>query len=171
MLAERRVVVSAADAERAIQVVLAAREAEYAAAWAGLGPQTRADLRDSRAELAPAQIATHARTAQQSENSLAETLRHELTHHLTGRQLFPGGWLSPGYHAAWALSFYLLTERPAALRQLAAAYRNGSYRLEDWPRLAGAPLAQLESEWHATISGWCGAVGSDALLSRGSIHR
>jgi len=59
------------------------------------------------------------------------------------------------YDAAWALSFYLLTERPAALRQLAAAYRDGSYRLEDWPRLAGAPLAQLEAEWHAAMSGWC----------------
>lgn len=186
---------------------------------------------DGTYDAATATLYTHARTAQQSENSLAETLRHELTHHLTAQQLFPGSWQSPGYHrepkgwldeglaevmaglaandapaprpaqlarlcerqapaalapllamragydsfgsfdydAAWALNFYLLTERPAALRRIAAAYRNGTYRLENWPRLAGAPLAQLESEWHAAMSGWCGAVGAHASSFHSSI--
>lgn len=163
-----------------------------------------------------ATLYTHARTAEQSANSLEQTLRHELAHHLAGRQIFPGHWQSPGYHAepkgwadeglaellagagpagpaprpaqlgrlcalrappalgellarragydhfghfdydaAWALSYYLYRERPAALRRLYAAFRDGSYRLAGWPRIVGAPLATLEAEWHAAISGWC----------------
>jgi len=183
---------------------------------------------DGTYDEATATLYTHARTAQQSQNSLAETLRHELTHHLTGRQLFPGGWQSPGYHrepkgwldeglaevmaglaadgapaprpaqlarlcarqampalapllamragydsfgrfdydGAWALSLYLLTEHPEALRRLAAAYRDGSYRLADWPRLAGAPLAQLELAWHTAIGGWCGRASANAAIFR-----
>lgn len=170
---------------------------------------------------AAATLYTHERTAEQSENTLAETLRHEVTHFFTGRYLFPGRWLTPGYHAepkgwldeglaevmagldprgvptphaarlvelcarrelprlpallarregydrfgsfdypaAWALSYYLLAERPEALRRIAAAYRDGSYRLADWPRLAGEPVAQLEAEWHATVGNWCRGQG------------
>jgi hypothetical protein len=59
------------------------------------------------------------------------------------------------YDAAWALSYYLHTERPAALRAIAAAYRDGSYSLAAWPRLAGAPVAEVEAEWHGAIAGWC----------------
>lgn len=163
-----------------------------------------------------ATLYTHARTPEQSANSLEQTLRHEFAHHLAGRQIFPGHWQSPGYHAepkgwadeglaellagsgpagpaprpaqlgrlcalptppplgellarragydhfghfdydaAWALSYYLYRERPAALRRLYAAYRDGSYRLDNWPRLVGAPLATLEAEWHVAIGGWC----------------
>jgi hypothetical protein len=166
---------------------------------------------------AGATLLTHERTPAQSDNTLDETVRHELTHFLTGRSLFPGRWLSPGYHvepkgwldeglaevlagldatgaprprpaqlaelcarrdppalapllarregydrfgsfdygAAWALSYYLLTERPAALQRIAAAYRDGSYRLADWPRLAGAPIPEVEAGWRRAIAGWC----------------
>jgi hypothetical protein len=172
---------------------------------------------DGTYDEATATLYTHERTAAQSENTLAETLRHELTHHLTSRALFPGSWLSPGYHtepkgwldeglaelmaglgpdgapgprtrqlarlcartaptelagllarregydrfgsfdyeAAWALSAYLLAERPDGLRRIAAAYRDGTYRLRDWSRLAGAPLAEVEAEWHWAIERWC----------------
>lgn len=61
------------------------------------------------------------------------------------------------YDGAWALIFYLQQERPAALRQILAAYRAGAYRLADWPQLAEAPsLAALEAEWHRAIADWCG---------------
>lgn len=163
-----------------------------------------------------ATLYTHARTAEQSANSLEETLRHELSHHLAAAYLFPGNWHSPGYHreprgwadeglaevlagsgpagpaprraqlqrlcaraappaldellarregydrfgqfdydAAWALSYYLFTERPEELRRIYRAYRDGSYRLRDWPRLAGAPLETVEREWRAAIARWC----------------
>jgi hypothetical protein len=163
-----------------------------------------------------ATLYTYARGAEQSANSLEESLRHELSHHLAGRYLFPGAWHTPGYHreprgwadeglaevlagsgpdgpaprraqlqrlcaraappaladllarregydrfgvfdydAAWALSYYLFTERPEGLRRLYRAYRDGSYRLRDWPRLAGAPLATVEREWRAAIARWC----------------
>lgn len=163
-----------------------------------------------------ATLYTYARTPEQSANSLEETLRHELSHHLAGAYLFPGNWHTPGYHrepggwadeglaellagsgpagpaprraqlqrlcaraalpalaellarregydrygefdydAAWALSYYLFTERPAALRRIYRAYRESSYRLRDWPRLAGAPLTAIERDWHAAIARWC----------------
>ena len=64
------------------------------------------------------------------------------------------------YEAAWALSYYLLAERPDALRRAAAAYRDGSYRLQDWPQLAGASLAAVEAGWHTAISRWCGRASA-----------
>lgn len=169
---------------------------------------------------ASATLYTHERNLAQSENSLAETLRHELTHYLAGRSLFPGRWNDPGYHRepkgwadeglaevvaglnpagepvprspqlarlcarsvpprlatllaqragydrygsfdydpAWALAYYLFTARPTAARQLYAAYRDGSYRLDQWASLAGAPsLGAVEAEWHAAIARWCAA--------------
>ncbi|MGQ9927997.1 MAG: collagenase [Chloroflexaceae bacterium] len=165
---------------------------------------------------ASATLYTYARTPEQSANSLEESLRHEMSHHLAGRYLFPGAWHTPGYHreprgwadeglaevlagsgptgpaprraqlqrlcaraappalaellarregydrfgqfdydAAWGLSYYLFTERPEGLRRLYRAYRDGSYRLRDWSRLAGAPLETVEGEWHAAIARWC----------------
>lgn len=171
---------------------------------------------------AEATIYSYARRAGQAENSLDESLQHELTHLVTGRHLFVGGWLSPGYHdqpkgwadeglaevlagatfdgagdyqlelrrlqlmrlcalpvppsladllsqragydrfgsfdydAAWAFSYYLLRERPAAAQQIYAAYRDGSYQLDRWPQIAGfASLAQAEAAWHTAITRWC----------------
>ncbi|NNJ12483.1 peptidase [Chloroflexales bacterium ZM16-3] len=164
---------------------------------------------------------THQRRPDQSENTLGETIQHELTHALTGETLFAGLWADPGYHAeprgwadeglaevmagaiadgeggatlaprpaqmarlcgraaqpslaellarragydrygsfdydaAWALSYYLLTERPDAARRVYAAYRDGSYSLAAWPQLVGAPLDAFEGDWHGAISGWC----------------
>lgn len=45
-----------------------------------------------------ATIYTHQRTPEQSEHTLVETLRHELAHHYAAQTLFPGQWLTPGYH-------------------------------------------------------------------------
>jgi hypothetical protein len=56
-------------------------------------------------DAAAATIYTHQRDAAQSENSLAESLLHELAHHLAAGHIFPGGWATPGYHAepkGWA---------------------------------------------------------------------
>ncbi len=155
----------------------------------------------------------------QTANTLAETLRHETSHAVTAAYVFPGHWLSPGYHnepkgwfdeglaevltaqsnpngplqfherhlstlcaapyrpvladllarregydhygtfdypAAWALLHFLLSERPQAVAALAAAWRNQTYRLSDWPRLAGWPdLATAEADWHAAMVRWC----------------
>ncbi len=159
---------------------------------------------------------THQRTAAQSENTLLETLRHELAHHEAARRLFPGGWGDPGYHAepkgwadeglaellaglgdagpaprprqlarlcaaggppdvaallarregydrlgrfdydgAWALSYYLLSERPEALRRLYRAYRGGGYSLERWGELAGVSVAEAQAELGAALGRWC----------------
>lgn len=46
-----------------------------------------------------ATIYTHQRTPEQSEHTLVETLRHEVAHHYTAQTLFPGQWLTPGYHS------------------------------------------------------------------------
>jgi hypothetical protein len=175
---------------------------------------------DGTYDEASATLYTHERTAAQSEHTLAESLRHELTHDLTARLLFPGGWHSAGYHdqpkgwldeglaelmaglgpdgapaprraqlarlcaratppaladllgrragydrfgsfdydGAWALSFYLLGARPDGLRQVAAAYRDGRYRLEDWQRLIGASSEEVERDWHGTIGSWCASA-------------
>ncbi|WP_255603047.1 collagenase [Oscillochloris sp. ZM17-4] len=59
------------------------------------------------------------------------------------------------YDGAWALSYYLLTERPEAARRIYAAYRDGSYRLAAWPQLAGEGLDSFEASWHAAIGRWC----------------
>jgi hypothetical protein len=60
------------------------------------------------------------------------------------------------YDSAWALSYYLVTERPEAARRIYAAYHDGTYRLQNWPAIAGIPsLTTFEREWHATIAEWC----------------
>jgi hypothetical protein len=59
------------------------------------------------------------------------------------------------YDGAWALSFFLLRERPDALQRIAAAYRDGSYRLAAWPRLVGEPANELEAAWHRAMAAWC----------------
>ncbi len=60
------------------------------------------------------------------------------------------------YPAAWALSAYLIESHPAALQRLAAAYRDGSYRREDWGTLVGMSEAAFEARWHTQIGAWCG---------------
>ncbi|MFQ3662795.1 MAG: collagenase [Chloroflexaceae bacterium] len=198
----------------ALTVLVFARQGiyrDYLRAFTAFGVET-----DGVYDENTATVYTYARTAGQSENRLEESLRHELSHHLAGRHLFPGAWHTPGYHrepkgwadeglaemlagsgpagpalrraqlqrlcarttppalagllarregydrfgqfdydAAWALSFYLFTERPEGLRRLYRAYRDGSYRLGDWPHLVGAPLATVERDWHAAITRWC----------------
>ncbi len=167
---------------------------------------------------ATATLYTHQRSPAQSENTLAETLRHELAHHEAGARLFPGRWLSPGYHAepkgwadeglaellaglsaeglrprprqlarlcaasgppdlaallarragydrfgsfdydgAWALSYYLHTERPEALRRLYSAFREGRYSLQAWDEIAGVSLPQAQAELGAARERWCAA--------------
>jgi hypothetical protein len=60
------------------------------------------------------------------------------------------------YDNAWSLTYYLVTERPEAARRIYASYRAGTYRLQNWPALAGTPsLATFEAEWHAAIEQWC----------------
>jgi hypothetical protein len=54
---------------------------------------------------ASATLYTYRRTPAQSENTLEETLQHEVGHYLSGRSLFPGRWNNPGYHSepkGWA---------------------------------------------------------------------
>lgn len=53
MLADRRGVVRAADAERAVSMVVAARDEEYAAAWRLLSPGEKSGLHAGRTPLAP----------------------------------------------------------------------------------------------------------------------
>ena len=155
----------------------------------------------------------------QTANSLAETLRHEISHAVTAAYVFPGHWRSPGYHqepkgwfdegfaevlavqsqhasqlqphprhlaticglplkpvladlvarregydqygmfdypAAWALVYFLLTERPTAIMNMTIAWRTGNYRLADWPRLGGwHDWKAAEADWHAAIERWC----------------
>ncbi|WP_298817091.1 collagenase [Chloroflexus sp.] len=155
----------------------------------------------------------------QTANTLEETLRHETAHAVTAAYLFPGSWLTPGYHAepkgwfdegfaevltaqaqpdgplqphsrhlaticaaplkpalidlvarrdgydqygsfdypaAWALMHFLLTERPEAAETFIAAWRNQTYRFNDWPRLGGWPdWNAAETDWHAAIERWC----------------
>jgi hypothetical protein len=166
---------------------------------------------------------THQRRADQSSNTLAETIKHELTHAATGLTLFPGLWNDPGYHAqprgwadeglaeliagtaaddadgvilaprpsqlkrlcaraaapalgdllarrtgydhygsfdydaAWALTYYLTTERRDSMQRIYAAYRDGSYTLANWPQLAGASVESFEAEWHGAMASWCEA--------------
>jgi hypothetical protein len=60
------------------------------------------------------------------------------------------------YDSAWALSYFLLTEHPQAAQTLYAAYREGTYRVERWPGLAGfATLAEAEGEWHTALRQRC----------------
>ena len=47
---------------------------------------------------AQATLYTYQRSAAQSANTLAETLRHETTHYFAGRSVFPGEWNDSGYH-------------------------------------------------------------------------
>ncbi len=171
-----------------------------------------------------ATIYTHQRTPEQSEHTLVETLRHELAHHYGAQTLFPGQWLTPGYHrepkgwvdeglaelmaglgpdgpaprpaqlarlcertqlpalgqllarregydrfgsfdyaAAWALTYYLYTNHPAALQQLYASFRNGSYRLAQWEPIAGLPMADSELAWHTAIRAWCGGSAGGGM--------
>lgn len=73
------------------------------------------------------------------------------------------------YDNAWSLTYYLATERPDALRRIYAAYHAGSYRLADWPLIAGTPsLATFEAEWHAAIERWCAADQESGVGSQES---
>ncbi|RRR70539.1 MAG: peptidase [Candidatus Viridilinea halotolerans] len=163
-----------------------------------------------------ATIYTYQRSATQSANTLAESLRHEVAHHYAATHLFPGDWHRPGYHtepkgwadeglaelaagwgpsgflprqaqlgrlcarahlppltpllarregydhfghfdydAAWAFTFYMAHDQPAALRRLYAAYRDGSYRLVHWETIAGLSLPATEEAWHDALRAWC----------------
>jgi hypothetical protein len=63
------------------------------------------------------------------------------------------------YDYAWALTYYLFTERRAAVRQIYQAYRADTYRLAEFATVAGVPsLAALEADWHAAIRRWCAAA-------------
>jgi hypothetical protein len=76
------------------------------------------------------------------------------------------------YDEAWALARYLLEDRPEGARRIVAAYRDGSYRAEAMPALAGADtLAELESSWHAAIRRWCGAERSAHLRSSARVGK
>ncbi len=62
------------------------------------------------------------------------------------------------YPAAWALMHFLLSEQPSAATAFANAFRANTYRLADWPRLAGwSDWASAEAAWHAAIDRWCQA--------------
>jgi hypothetical protein len=62
------------------------------------------------------------------------------------------------YPAAWALVYFLLTERPTAIMNMTIAWRTGNYRLADWPRLGGwRDWEAAEADWHAAIERWCTA--------------
>jgi hypothetical protein len=73
---------------------------EYLRAFTGYNNNT-----DGIYAEAEATLYTYERTAGQTENTLVETLQHELTHAVTGRHMFAGQWHHPGYHTqpkGWA---------------------------------------------------------------------
>ncbi|PDV99619.1 hypothetical protein A9Q02_11750 [Candidatus Chloroploca asiatica] len=59
------------------------------------------------------------------------------------------------YDAAWAFTYYLVTEQPEALQRLYTAYREHRYHLRDWSQLAGLNLEETERAWHRAIETWC----------------
>ncbi|MFV9504282.1 MAG: collagenase [Oscillochloridaceae bacterium umkhey_bin13] len=203
------------EATQALTVKIFARQGIYRDYMRAFTPFT-VDV-DGIYDQAAAILYTHERQPEQSANTLNETLRHEATHHYTAVHLFPGSWLTPGYHrepkgwadeglaelmaglgpsqlgprpaqlariceravlpplasllaqragydqfgrfdydAAWAFTAYLWNEQPAALRQIYSAYREESYQLSAWERLAGLSLGQAETEWNAAVGRWCG---------------
>jgi hypothetical protein len=59
------------------------------------------------------------------------------------------------YDGAWALSAYLLAERPESLRRLYAAYRDGTYTRADWGRIAGLTLPLAQTKLTGAVRRWC----------------
>ncbi len=67
------------------------------------------------------------------------------------------GYDQPGtfdYPNAWSFMHYLCTHRLDVARRLFRAMRNGQYRDEAFDAVAGVPLAQLQHEWHNTMTNW-----------------
>jgi hypothetical protein len=58
------------------------------------------------------------------------------------------------YAAAWAFSYYLLSERLPLARQIYAAYRTQTYTPSTVAASSEA-LTTLESNWHRAIRSWC----------------
>ncbi|MCU0494700.1 MAG: collagenase [Chloroflexaceae bacterium] len=84
------------DTNDTITLVLLANRAayrDYMRSFVGFGADTDGLYVEARGALY-----TFQRGPGESENTVEESVQHELTHYLTGRYLFPGGWLDPGYH-------------------------------------------------------------------------
>jgi hypothetical protein len=97
-----------------------------------------------------------------------ETLRPEHVNHMcsVGNELDlhslicrREGYDQPGtfeYAGAWSFMYYLCTYQPNVVRRIFRAMRNGAYRDEDFDRIAGVPLAQLQTHWRVIMKDWAG---------------
>ncbi|MCW1970440.1 MAG: collagenase [Anaerolineae bacterium] len=65
------------------------------------------------------------------------------------------------YMNGWALVHYLMKERREIALKLYSALRRNTYRADDFERICGVSLAQLQADWHAAMRHWC-ANRSDA---------
>lgn len=104
--------------------------------------------------LAPRRLALEKLCTRAALPDLAALLARRVGYDQFGRFDYPG---------AWALSYYLFNERPDAAQRLYGAYREGTYRLRNWPALAGTPsIGQFEQEWHKAIKRWC--TGDERMI-------
>lgn len=70
------------------------------------------------------------------------------------------------YVNAWALNYFLFTERRDPALRVFAAFRERAYQPAKFPELLGLPaLEEAEHEWHASIDRWCEAAPPAATLA------
>ncbi|MBN1946716.1 MAG: collagenase [Bradymonadales bacterium] len=63
------------------------------------------------------------------------------------------------YTNAYALAFYLATEREVVLHELMLSFREEYYHLADFAAIAGiSSVESLQADWHVAIDRWCSAV-------------
>lgn len=91
------------EGERTLSVLIFPGQAAYREYMRAFTPFS-VDV-DGIYDAASATLYTYRRSPAQSENSLSESLLHELAHHFAAGYIFPGEWQTPGYHAepkGWA---------------------------------------------------------------------
>lgn len=70
------------------------------------------------------------------------------------------------YVNAWALNYFLFTERRDSALRVFTAFRDRAYHPDRFPQLVGlSALEEAEQEWHASIDRWCETAPRVAALA------
>lgn len=69
------------------------------------------------------------------------------------------------YDNAWAFIYFMQHARQTSLLALRQALRADTYAYANWTSIAGVSVADLQTEWHAALDGYCTQAGFRAAIA------